>query len=104
MLCGQYHGGVWKVYSLTNDGFFMGLEGTKPLTVTSPNGASYSLSVQGASIVATLFAFSHCSFEQSLWGDYYHLLYAEVAGIDPQGNEDPQRTHPEAAKIFELID
>lgn len=94
-LCDSYGGGMWAFYELNNGGCFMAPEGEGEFHLSNPeNYSDETMSREAAGITACLYVFSQLSFDPRFraLGDKYHQL-REFA-----------LHHPEAAKIFALID
>ena len=91
----EYQGGFWEFVTLSNGGFYMYPRGEDSATFefageyTTAHG---SISLEGAGIVACIFAFgnmcSHAQTEktQALFGNHFHLLrdYTEGHACEPQ--------------------
>ncbi|MGO4302208.1 antirestriction protein [Cupriavidus sp. RAF12] len=94
-LCEQYGGGMWNFYDLSNGGCFMAPDGEGELQlVNADNFSDETMSHEAAGIVACLYTFGNLSFDPrfAALGEKYHQLYEYMLN------------HPEAAKIFALID
>lgn len=94
-LAGNYAGGFWKFFELSNGGVYLApsREATFKIGVEG-NGFSGEMSADAAGITACLFALSHLSFEISndSIADHYHLLLEFAA------------EHAEASAILSAID
>jgi hypothetical protein len=91
----DYGGGFWDFYEYEGKPLFLAPRSKSRFRITGEiNGFQGEVSAEAAGIIATLFAFSHLSFQnqsaQLLEG--YGRLYAYCSD------------HPEAAKIFQAID
>jgi len=77
-LAASYQGGLWNLFVLTNDGFYMAPSSDTPYVIASPNGFEGNMSADALGITACLFAFSHLSFgEHALaetCAEHYHRL------------------------------
>jgi Antirestriction protein len=94
-LCARYTGGHWRLFELSNGGFYMAPESEShfPIMVDG-NNFDGEMSADAAGITACLFALSHLSFQTE--GDaiatHFHLL------------RDFAIAHPEAQEILAAID
>lgn len=89
-----YSGGYWRMFELSNGGFYMSPpEETYELRIDS-NGFRGRMSADAAGITVCLFAFSHLSFDYAtdIFPRHFHRLREHA--LD----------HPEASVIFEAID
>lgn len=91
----DYRGGFWDFYEYGGKPLFLAPRSKSRFRITGEiTGFQGEVSAEAAGIIATLFAFSHLSFqhqsEHLLEG--YSRLYAYSAD------------HPEAAEIFQAID
>ncbi len=94
-LADGYRGGGWAFVELDNGGCFIAPHGVDQVRLcNADNGSDETITGEAAGVVACLYAFSHLSFGPGLGylGDKFHLL------------RDFALEHPEAAKIFALID
>lgn len=76
-LSGDYNGGYWNMYELTNGGFYMTPESDTPYHVVCMNGYEGTLSADAFGIMACLYAYSNLSFSEDLadvCGEHFHLL------------------------------
>ena len=89
---GDYDGGYWEFYTLSNGGFYMSPSSDSTFHVSCENGFEGDLSADALGIVACLYAYSNLSFGDT--GEFaetcasqYHLLrdfmleHDEVRGI-----------------------
>lgn len=92
MTQGQYCGGYWLFYALTNGGFYMASDDEQVFTVSCDNHWQGQLSPDALGIVACLYAYSHLSFSPDekfarVCARHYHWLreymydHAEVTAI-----------------------
>jgi len=94
-LCRTYQGGYWEFVELSNGGCYLRLTTPGPLGIrVDGNGFGGEMSVDAASIVATLFALNALSWERSAaaFADQYYLLF------------DYAMQHEEKRKILGAID
>lgn len=94
-LCRTYEGGYWNFIELSNGGCYLRLDTPGPLGVrVDGNGFSGEMSVDAASILATLFALNALSWERNdaAFTDQYYLLF------------DYALQHDEKRKILRAID
>jgi hypothetical protein len=75
----NYTGGLWTLFKLSNNGFYMSAESDKPFHVMSQNGYDGNMSADAFGVTTCLFAYSHLSFtdDQALaekCGEQFHLL------------------------------
>jgi len=91
----DYGGGLWDFYELERQPLYL-VPTSKPRFRISceTNGYEGDVSAEAAGIIATLFTFSHLSFEyqSDRLAEGYARLYAYAAG------------HAEASEIFQAID
>lgn len=91
----DYHGGYWQFYEKDGKPLFLAPT-SKPRYRITGNATMFQgeVSAEAAGIIATLFAFSHLSFEHpsDLLPEGYARLHAYVDG------------HPEASEIYQAID
>ena len=90
----EYRGGCWDFYDLSNGGGYLGLEPTRLLTVSMPNGYSAIVNGNTFGIIVSLYAInwlSHDTLSEHL-ADKYHLLH------------DFACQQPESALILSAID
>ncbi len=92
--CGDYNGGYWDFFELSNGGFFMAPSSDKKVRFEVPqNYFSECMSYQAAGMIACLFTYSHLS----------HLHAAPYAARFHQLREYAGQ-HEAAALIFRAID
>jgi hypothetical protein len=95
-LSGDYRGGYWHFYTLSNGGFYMAPSREKFFAVSAENGYEGELSGNALGVTACLYAYSHLSFREDDFAEscaeHYHRL-REFA-----------LRHPEAAAILAAID
>jgi len=95
-LSGDYRGGYWHFYTLSNGGFYMAPAGERRFAVSAENGYEGELSGDALGVTVCLYAYSHLSFREGNFAEscarYYHQL-REFA-----------LEHPEAAAILAAID
>lgn len=94
-LCPSYNGGFWRMFELSNGGFYMSPSAEKSIETRCPGfGDSVTLSADAAGLVACLFAVNQLANDTE--DDHiirmYHLI-RDYAG-----------EHKEAAGIFRAID
>lgn len=96
MLAASYQGGLWNLFVLTNDGFYMAPSSDTPYAIASPNGFEGNMSADALGITACLFAFSHLSFGghalAETCAEHYHRL------------REYALSHSEARAILAAID
>lgn len=91
----DYGGGFWDFYEQDGKPLFLAPRSTLRFRITGEiTGFQGQVSAEAAGMIATLFAFSHLSFQhQSEYlSEGYGRLYAYAAD------------HPEASEIFQAID
>ncbi|OCP22443.1 MULTISPECIES: antirestriction protein [unclassified Ensifer] len=91
----DYGGGFWDFYEHDGKPLFLAPQSKSRFRITGEiTGFQGEVSAEAAGIIATMFAFSHLSFQyQSEYlSEGYGRLYAYSAD------------HPEAAEIFQAID
>ena len=95
-LSGDYRGGYWHFYTLSNGGFYMAPSREKFFAVSAENGYEGELSGNALGVTACLYAYSHLSFREDDFAEscaeHYHRLREFALG------------HPEAAAILAAID
>jgi hypothetical protein len=92
-----YSGGYWLMYTLDNGGFYMAPDDDRVFAVSCDNYYTGELSADALGVVATLYAFSHCSFSRNegfgrVCAQHYHWL------------REFMYEHPEVAAILGAID
>ena len=96
MLAAEYDGAYWQFYTLSNGGFFMAPFGENIYDACCQNGFEGKLSANALGLSATLYAYSHLSFDgdafADLCGNQYHLA------------REYMFQHPEAKSILRAID
>ena len=98
-LCEDYHGGIWRFYTLSNGGVFMAPEtdddsSEKWQLFNTMNGNGAQMSAEAAGIAVCLITYSHhaCRTEcDVMTGHYYHL-------------RDYAINHAECNAIMRIID
>lgn len=91
----DYHGGYWEFYEQDRKPLFLAPTSRQRFRITGGiTTFQGEVSAEAAGIIATLFAFSHLSFQHrsDLLPEGYARLYAYVAG------------HPEISEILQAID
>ena len=91
----DYGGGFWDFYEHDGKPLFLAPKSGSRFRITGEiTGFQGEVSAEAAGIIATLFAFSHLSFQypSDTLSEGYERLYAYSA------------EHPEAAEIFQAID
>jgi hypothetical protein len=77
-MAGDYSGGYWDFYQLSNGGFYMAPSEDRVFHVTCDNMFEGDLSADALGITASLYAFSHLSFTNGRFGRvcacHYHRL------------------------------
>ena len=93
-LCGDYDGGFWEFYDLSNGGFYIALAGEKKMWLTWPgNYFNDEMSADAAGIVVTLYALNDFAEQISpAFGEKHRQLYDYI------------ESHPEAQAIYAAID
>ena len=93
--CEEYSGGFWNFWTLDNGGILMTLDSTESFKVINPlNYFEDTMSAQAASVGMNLFALNDLAnrTQDEKLADYFYAL------------RDFASEHPEASKIFQLID
>ena len=93
--CGDYDGGYWNFYSLSNGGMFMALKTDETFRVVNPdNYCDEVLSAEASGIGVTLYGLNYLSFKSQdpRIVTLYHAL------------RDFATEHAEARGIFAFID
>jgi Antirestriction protein len=94
-LCESYKGGVWHYFTLSNGGFYMSPAETDRIEMgCEGNGFQGILSVDGAGIVAVLFALNQLAAEKG--EEKIVVLYDQLRDFADE--------HQDAIKIFAAID
>ncbi|MHB8056827.1 MAG: antirestriction protein [Desulfuromonadaceae bacterium] len=73
----DYTGGYWKMFGLSNSGFYMAPDSDPPFHVSCMNGYEGALSADAFGLVVCLYAFSNLSFSEELTetcAEQFHLL------------------------------
>ena len=96
-LAGDYHGGYWTFYLLSNGGFYMAPEADSNFTVSCKNGFEGSLSSDALGITACLYAYSHLSFNGN-------EEFAQICARQYHWLRDYMLDHAEARAILRAID
>ncbi|WP_330985121.1 MULTISPECIES: antirestriction protein [Enterobacterales] len=96
-LCADYHGGIWRFYTLSNGGAFMAPESDddeKWTLFNSMNGNRTELSAEAAGIAACLIEYSHHAMrtECDAMTEHYYRL------------RDYALSHAECSAIMHIID
>ena len=95
-LSGDYRGGYWHFYRLSNGGFYMAPAGESRFAVSAENGYEGELSGDALGVSACLYAYSHLSFGEGDFGEscarHYHWVRDFALG------------HAEAGAILAAID
>ncbi|MCW0352109.1 antirestriction protein [Pantoea ananatis] len=96
-LCTDYHGGIWRFFTLSNSGAFMAPESEhdeKWTLFNSMNGNGAEFTGEAAGIVTCLMAYSYhaCRTECDAMTEHYFRL------------RDYALNHPECSAIMHLID
>jgi hypothetical protein len=97
---GQYHGGLWEFYELSNGGFYMAPNIDKQFNVVVPgNFYEGTLSSDALGIVVTLMVLSRLSFEvgealTEKFANCYHALREYMLDSD----------HPEVIEMIRATD
>src|SRR5210317_609580 len=95
-MTGDYTGGYWDFYTLSNGGFYMAPSGDRIFHVKCQNMYEGDLSEDALGITACLYAYSNLSFSLSdiarEYARHYHLLREYMIG------------HPEAREILGATD
>ena len=76
-LSGDYAGGLWQFYELSNGGFFMAPDSDTHFHVVSQKGYQGNMSAMAFGVTTCLFAYSHLSFCEELsdvCSEQFHLL------------------------------
>jgi hypothetical protein len=96
-LCGEYKGGYWNFYTLSNGGCYMAPhcgDDRKLHLMWIGNNFDDAVSADAAGIIATLFGLCHLTESTCVdkFADFYHYL------------RDYASEHPERSLIFRAID
>jgi len=95
-MAGEYSGGYWDFYTLSNGGIYMAPAGDDVYHVTCDNMFEGDLSADALGITACLYAYSHLSFSGGRFGRvcacHYHRL------------REYMMEHPEVAAILGATD
>lgn len=94
---GEYRGGYWDMYELSNGGYYTAPIGRHVYQVSCENFWQGKLSADALGITASLYAFSHLSYSENvlfgkLCAEHYYLL------------RDYMYEHPEVAAIAAATD
>ena len=78
-MSGEYKGGYWQFYRLSNGGFYMAPDSERYYPVACQNGYEGILSADALGITVCLYAYSHLSFLDNptlaeACAEQYHLL------------------------------
>ena len=95
-LSGDYTGGFWNFFTLSNGAFYMAPTGETTFHVTCENGFDGELSADAFGITACLYAYSHLSFSG--------MLIADVCAQQYHGLREYALRHPEAEGIMAAVD
>ncbi|WP_145573336.1 antirestriction protein [Yersinia mollaretii] len=95
--CGDYSGGIWNFYTLSNGGAFMAPEvedDEKWILLNNMNGNGAEMSAEAAGIAICLIEYSHhaCRTECDAMTEHYYRL------------RDYALNHPESHAILAIID
>lgn len=94
-LSGDYTGGYWNMFELTNGAFYMSPDSETPFHVTCMNGYEGTLSADAFGITVCMYCYSSLSFSEDLadvCGEQYYLL------------REFMFEHPECQAILSAID
>ena len=95
-MSGEYTGGYWHFYTLSNGGFYMAPATDESFEVSCQNQYRGMISADALGITACLYAYSNLSFSLSdvarEYARHYHLLREYMLG------------HPEAREILGSTD
>lgn len=95
-LSGDYSGGYWEFYALSNGGFYMAPSGDQAFHVICENGYEGNLTADAFGIAVCLYAYSHLSFAED--------AFAEVCAGQFHCLRDYALDHAEAGAIMAAID
>jgi len=94
-MTGDYGGGFWDFYDLSNGGLYIAPRDTRSYRIEIPsNGYEGTVSADAAGIIASLFALNALTWQYP--SDHMHDLYYWL--------RDYAATHPEGAAIYGAID
>ena len=96
-LAGDYHGGYWTFYLLSNGGFYMAPDADSDFAVSCENGYEGCLSSDALGITACLYAYSHLSFNGN-------EEFAQICARQYHWLRDYMLDHAEARAILRAID
>lgn len=91
-----YNGGYWDFNLTSNHAFYISLSTDEPVHLVNPlNYADETMSADAAGVVLTIFA---CSYALDKWPEDEAILNTYDQLMSAFGD------HPEASKIYRLID
>ena len=96
-IASEYNGAYWEFYRLSNGGFYMAPISDKHYQVSCDNGYEGSLSADALGITATLYAYSHLSFNSN-------AAFAEICANHYHWLREYMLEHQEASSILKAID
>ena len=96
-LAGDYHGGYWTFYLLSNGAFYMAPDADSDFAVSCENGYEGCLSSDALGISACLNAYSHLSFSDN-------EEFAQICARQYHWLRDYMLGHAEARAILRAID
>ena len=96
-LAGDYHGGYWTFYLLSNGGFYMAPDADSDFAVSCENGYEGCLSSDALGITACLYTYSHLSFSGN-------EEFAQICARQYHWLRDYMLDHAEARAILRAID
>jgi hypothetical protein len=93
-ICGNYTGGFWEFYELSNGGFYMAPDMTEPCVISVPFGNGYegNMSAEAVGITACIYAYCFLSETDPAMADHHWSL------------RDFANNHAEAGEIWRAID
>ena len=93
-ICGNYTGGFWEFYELSNGGFYMAPNMTEACVISVPFGNGYegNMSAEAVGITACIYAYCFLSETDPAMADHHWRL------------RDFANNHAEAGEIWRAID
>ncbi|TXS90806.1 antirestriction protein [Parahaliea maris] len=94
---GQYHGGYWLMYQLSNGGFYTAPDDDRRFQLSCENYWSGELSADALGITVCLYAFSRLSYAKN-------VVFGKLCAENYYWLRDYVYEHPEAAAILGATD
>jgi hypothetical protein len=95
-MAGEYNGGYWDMFTLSNGGFYMSPSSDDVFHVTCDNQYEGDLSADALGITASLYAYSHLSFSNT--------RFARVSACHYHRLREYMFEHPEVKQILGATD